>query len=74
MADCATSNHDLILEAQKFARMTVTKQLRLTEHTRLERTSAGYVIFSCDECGHERVYGTSVRTYFGLAYPAEEVV
>ncbi len=44
-------------EAHKHARATTSRLLAVTPHTALERRRGGLVIYSCDICGHERVYG-----------------
>ena len=68
--DAATQERDLIAalpnqtlelraDAERYARAKVSATLARTPHTELNRQRGGRLLFRCDECGHERVYGGS---------------
>ena len=56
-AELPSQTVDLRDEANRHARAAATRALAVTPHTYLQRNRGGVLIFCCDHCGHERVYG-----------------
>ena len=58
VAALPTQTGELRDEAVKQARLHTSRTLALTPHTALEVSRGGLLVYACDECGHERIYGS----------------
>lgn len=56
----ATPTLETQAEADRHARSEVSKALALRPHTRTGLGRGGTILYACETCGHERVYGTSM--------------
>lgn len=57
---------DMLLLAEREARTRVARELRYTPHERVGVGRGGTILFACEVCGHERVYGTHAWTPSGF--------
>lgn len=63
MKTLPTVTEEMRVESAKYARSATTRALALRPHSGPTRVGAhGMLMFACDACGHERVYGNTFWT------------
>jgi hypothetical protein len=60
----ATMNAVALAEAEKSRRNETSRALKLTPHVFTRYGDHGALMFGCDDCGHERVYGNTLHTSY----------